>query len=98
MGILDAAAGGVHSRFGGAEAKPVGVERRDRDESGPSHPDNLSSVSRPIPLQTRKSRLASAAGKQDDSGAHRATAANGNQGVSVARLFCWQGREGGKKR
>jgi len=31
-----------------------------------------------------KNRLASAVGKQDDSGVHHATAANGNQAVSVA--------------
>jgi hypothetical protein len=31
-----------------------------------------------------KNRLASAAGKQDDSGVHYATAANGNQNISVA--------------
>jgi hypothetical protein len=32
----------------------------------------------------RKNRLASAAGKQDDSGVHNATAANANRDVSVA--------------
>ena len=36
------------------------------------------------PWQARKNRLASAAGKQDDSGVHHATAANGWQDVSVA--------------
>src|ERR1017187_2128380 len=35
-------------------------------------------------LQARKNHLASAAGKQDDSGVHHATAANGNQNISVA--------------
>jgi len=34
--------------------------------------------------QARKNRLASAAGKQDDSGVRDATAANGNQDVAVA--------------
>jgi hypothetical protein len=36
------------------------------------------------PWQARKNRLASAVGKQDDSGVNQATAANGNQGASVA--------------
>ena len=34
--------------------------------------------------QARKNRLASAAGKQDDSGVRDATAANGNQDVAAA--------------
>ena len=42
------------------------------------------SVSRRLPWQARKNRLASAAGKQDDSGVDRATAAHGNQDVSLA--------------
>src|ERR1035438_10136999 len=36
------------------------------------------------PWQARENRLASAAGKQDDSGVHHATVADGNQDVSVA--------------
>jgi hypothetical protein len=32
-----------------------------------------------FPCQTRKNQLACAAGKQDDSGMHHATAANGKQ-------------------
>jgi hypothetical protein len=37
-----------------------------------------------VPWHVRKNRLASAVGKQDDSGVHYATAANGNQDAPVA--------------
>src|ERR1035441_10535265 len=50
-------------------------KRRRQSKSGPEAA---------APGKARKNYLASAAGKQDDSGVHHAIAANGNQDVSVA--------------
>ena len=46
------------------------------------------------PWQARRNRLASAAGKQDDSGVHHATAANGKLDASAGPAL----RQGGKRR
>ena len=40
-----------------------------------------------VPWHVRKNRLASAAGKQDDSGVHHVTAANGKQDPSIRITF-----------
>jgi hypothetical protein len=68
--------------------------RRNGLAGGRNDAGNPRPLSRRLPLQARKNRLASAAGKQDDSGVHHATAANGKLDASAGPAL----RQGGKRR
>jgi hypothetical protein len=74
----------LHPQSGAIGAKPVRVNAEWGLEGVRTTPAIQIPSGGGCPWQARKNRLASAAGKQDDSGMHHATAANGNQDLSAA--------------